>query len=68
MSADRVGERLIRHGGIAAVHTEPVTDTRGEVVGWQNVIICRDGHREPITPDEERALIEGPDLPVGFRA
>lgn len=61
-------QRIERHGGIASVHTEPITDTRGEVIGWGNTIICHDGHRIRLTPDEERALIEGPPLTVGFPA
>lgn len=68
MTADEFREHLKRHGGIRSVHTTPVTDKDGKIIGWQNIVVCFDGHRENLTPDEELAIIEGPPIPKGFRA
>lgn len=49
-----VVQRIRSHGGLASIHVTPFTNPERELVGWQNVYVCRDGARFGLTPAEEQ--------------
>lgn len=50
-------QRIRAHGGLARIHVTPFTNAEYEVIGWQNVYVCRDGTRFGLTPAEEDELM-----------
>lgn len=51
-----IQRRIDRHGGMQAIHVTPVTGNDWKVIGWQNVVACRDGTRIGLSLEDEAAL------------
>ena len=45
-------QRIRAHGGLARIHVTPFCKD-GDVIGWQNVYVCKDGARFGLSPAEE---------------
>jgi hypothetical protein len=48
--------RIRNHGGFGRIHVVPFTNAARKVIGWQNVVVCKDGTRIGLSSEDEEIL------------